>query len=183
LQLGAVQRDNHVLLTWVAENEMNTSHFQLERAADGQNFTDVVSKPVAGPINIPTEYKHTDTLPGNMQTAALLFYRVKALDNNGRFAYSNMAVIKPNTNTALQLWPLPCADYVNVFYKAGSSGSLSVSILNNSGQQLRYYTTRMVQGNNIFQVTGMDQLPPGTYYIRLMEEVTRKVTVQRLVRQ
>jgi hypothetical protein len=171
------------LLTWVAENEMNTSHFELERANDGQNFTNVASKPVSGPINIPTEYKHTDTVPGIQAAAAILFYRVKALDNNGRFAYSNVAVIKQEANTVLQLWPLPCADYLNMFYKSESQGNLFVNIFNSAGLQVRQYTTRNVQGNNVFQITGMNQLPAGIYYLHIREQATGKVTAQRFLHQ
>jgi hypothetical protein len=38
---GSLQNNNSVLLSWKTENEINTSHFIVERSIDGSNFNNI----------------------------------------------------------------------------------------------------------------------------------------------
>ena len=57
---GALQSNNTTLLKWKTENEINASHFVIERSGDGNNYTGIGSVTAVGnSINV-SNYTFTD---------------------------------------------------------------------------------------------------------------------------
>lgn len=72
-------------LEWQTATEKNSSHFIVERSADGQRFTDQVARmQAAGTSNDLLTYHNFDFKPltGNN------YYRLKMVDKDGSFKYS-----------------------------------------------------------------------------------------------
>ncbi len=182
LYLTARLQGERVQLVWIAENEFNTSHFSLQRTTDGVHYAEVTTKQAEGPVNIPREYFYSDSLRNGLISGTVM-YRVKAMDNSGRYDYSNIATVKITSESDLELWPVPFSDAVNISYKASSVSQVNVSVMSVTGQLLRQYTTRVGQGINYFQVTGLNQLSAGTYYIQLRNTGTGQITVRKVVKQ
>ncbi|WP_276480991.1 beta strand repeat-containing protein [Paraflavitalea pollutisoli] len=102
--------DGHILLDWVTAAESNTSHFLVERSADGSLFSPITQLPASGNTVTNTAYRFTDQRPAN---TGYNYYRVKQVDLDGRFTYSTTirlrsddgqvfkAAITPNPATAV----------------------------------------------------------------------------------
>ena len=82
-------------LRWTTQLEINNSYFDLERSFNGRNFER--AGVVSGQINssVITNYQFTDYAVSN--TTGLVYYRLKQVDVDGRFSYSNIIVVK-NSN-------------------------------------------------------------------------------------
>jgi glycosidase len=91
-------RNNAAQLNWTTFTEINNDHFNIERKySDENDFRTVTTKKSFysnGNSQSPTGYNLTDPAAGNR---GLIFYRLKQIDKNGRFAYSNTIALRPET--------------------------------------------------------------------------------------
>ena len=78
-----------VLLNWTTEQEQNSSHFKIERSADGSKFELTGTVAARGIAASATNYSFTDIapLPGTN------FYRLKQMDRDQKFSYFTIAKI------------------------------------------------------------------------------------------
>ncbi|MBP6025642.1 hypothetical protein [Ferruginibacter sp.] len=88
---------NQVCLTWKTANEQNVSHFEIERSADGINFTTIGTEN-AGSNN----YYYKDRQPN--WASKSLYYRIKQVDNDSRSKLSNIVWLKGDNGT-VQVYP------------------------------------------------------------------------------
>jgi ELWxxDGT repeat protein len=127
LDFNARAAGDQAALAWSTADELNTSHFIIERSNDGihYSFLERVAAIGAG----ANSYTTLDSKPmkGNN------YYRLKMTDFDGRFTYSNVAVVRFAGVKGLIISPVPATDYINITLKdAGLSGK-HVRIYNTSG--------------------------------------------------
>jgi len=135
LDLTALLQETKVSLKWVAENEMNTTKFVIQRSFDGANYTDIGTKVPAGQINTPTTYDFITDIQ-NLSMHSIIYYRIKAEDNIQRFAYSNIAPVRLGKITGIKVWPNPFINDISISYNGISNGKADVTIMDNSGKIL-----------------------------------------------
>ncbi len=178
-ELKASLQGSNVALKWIAENEMNTSAFIIERSTDGINYNPVGSKAPSGPVNTPTEYKHTDDIH-SLPLTGFVYYRIKAMDNNSRFAYSNVTTIRLNKTASVQIWPNPVDSYVNITYNSSANTKLDISIVNTLGKIVREINYSVYRGLNQIMIADLETLPSGIYFIRITDKNTNEVHLQKI---
>jgi hypothetical protein len=179
LNLNAYLQGNNVSLKWIAENEMNTSNFVIERSTDGSTFSEIGSKLPVGPLNTPTEYVFTDNIL-NMQTVSIVYYRIKAMDNDNRYAYSNVAPVRLNKTAGVQVWPNPFNDFVNITYNASANTKVDVSVVNSLGKVVKQSNYNITRGLNQIAISGLETFTSGIYFIRITDKNTNEVYIQKI---
>lgn len=179
LELTATLRDTKVNLKWVAENEMNTKQFFIQRSFDGINFTDIGNKVVAGQINTPTQYVYVNDIQ-NLMLYNVVYYRVKAEDNIQRFAYSNVALLRLSKITGIRVWPNPVGDFANITYNSAVNTILDVNVLNSLGIVVKQNKYNVSHGLNQLTVNGLETLSSGIYFIRINDYNNNQVYIQKI---
>lgn len=114
--------DKDVLLNWATASEINNSHFEVERSTDGVNFVKIgteKSKAPSGQSNIILNYYLTDFNVANTGKQTL-YYRVKQVDFDGSFAYTNIEVIKLKFNSTTRVYPNPTKDDITISFTPAS---------------------------------------------------------------
>ncbi|WP_185152688.1 fibronectin type III domain-containing protein [Fulvivirga aurantia] len=93
-----------VNLNWKTLSEKNNSHFEIQRGADTSNFKLIGEKSGAGDSNSEISYTFKDLNPLTTN-----FYRLKQVDLDGKFAYSNIlrVEIAGDPFEDLKLYPNP----------------------------------------------------------------------------
>lgn len=85
------------LLTWLAEEQINCSFYELQRSSTGSNWSVITTIPV----NSSKTYAYTDAgLAGGTY-----FYRLKMVDDDGKFSYSDersIRIVETITKFAVQ---------------------------------------------------------------------------------
>src|SRR5690606_26533509 len=122
------------LLSWTTLSETDNKYFELERSADGKNFSFL--KRVAG-ADISTEklsYSYLDTEP----LAGVNYYRLKQVDKNGAYSYSeNIVAINSQLITGeLKLYPNPGLGVVNVQLPSEVLGA-EINVYNQTGKLVK----------------------------------------------
>jgi hypothetical protein len=90
---------------WVTASEMNNDFFEVQRSVDGINWTVVRIVDGANTTFETKSYSIVDPF-GASVTANVIYYRLRQVDNDGAFEYSEVRKVTLN----------PTTDVVNVWY-------------------------------------------------------------------
>jgi len=177
LPLTAVwESANAVKLYWSTATESNSSHFEIERSADGISFTTLHTVPAAFVSNARINYTSTDANP--LTTTA--YYRIKAVDIDGKFSYTNIATVTPQQSGRLRwsVYPNPAREQGTLEIVAGKTGQGDLILINGAGAVVRRTALRWQRGVNVENIS-LKGLAAGVYYVQLRdgsEVLTLKIT-------
>jgi hypothetical protein len=146
LELRAIAAGNQVRLDWETTQEVNASHFEIERSRDGEAFVKIGEVTAGGDLPQGAQYRRVDPSPylgGN-------FYRIRQVDFDGRFAWSNTVLVTFGEGLGVELFPNPARDQVQVRYTGASAVTLAVQ--NSLGQLVM---RREVSGNLVLETGGL----------------------------
>jgi hypothetical protein len=160
----AVNNNNNIKLQWQTQYEQNSKHYNIQRSIDGVNFTDIDKVAAAGTSNVPLTYNYTDVLPGMLQNAATVFYRLQAVDTDGQPSNSQIVAV----DLKLLVFPNPVKDVLQV-QANGITGQASLNITDANGRQVYTRDILLEQGSNSIPIN-ISQLSSGMYYIRLSND-------------
>lgn len=127
LAFAARNDKDQVTLNWKTENEVNTSHFVIERSVDGSNYESLGQ---VAALNNGTggSYGFADGSP----KTGTAFYRLKQVDADGKYVYSNVLTVKRTAANLLTLLPNPAGDYVKI--SGATTGRVNVKIYSTDGR-------------------------------------------------
>ena len=110
------------------------------------------------------------------------FYRLKMIDVNGSFKYSNVAVVRKAGGTiAIKAFPNPFTSQLNIEFNQ-AKGSYVVSLINQAGQEVR--SVRSIVENDVQYVTiNRGALTAGAYAVRITNITTGEVKVEKVMIQ
>ena len=151
-------------LVWLTENEAGTKEFILERSTDGNRFSGITAKQARGFGNANYAYNDGVIFTGKM------YYRLKIIDNNGRFVYSNIIVLSEEKNLITSLYPNPVLDKATLQIKDNSLLPTTAVLFDINGREIRRVIIR-----NAFELIDFSGITPGTYLLRLANKEVVKI--------
>ena len=105
----AISQAEGVALAWETASEINNAGFEIERAVDGSAFAKIAFVEGHGTTTEPQAYSFEDAdLPFEAESIG---YRLKQIDFDGRFEYSEEVAVQRNLPSAVSLLP----NYPNPF--------------------------------------------------------------------
>ncbi len=110
LSFTARKRNNQSILEWSTATEINNDYFDIEWSTDGETFEHISSQRGAGTTNVQQNYQDLHSTPA----IGLNYYRLKQVDFNGSFQYSNVEVLhfKKSEIFNLLIYPNPADHYL-----------------------------------------------------------------------
>lgn len=170
LSFDAVVNDKTVLLKWLTTQEVNNSHFEVERSFDNNNFSTiglVMDGFTVDGTGKRYQYKdNSDELAG----WSIVYYRLKQFDIDGKTTYSKVLAVRlqAKANTLMQVSPNPFIENLNVRFTSTESGVAQIRITNITGQTLLSKQSTINKGYNTIQVDGLSGLATGMYVAQLI---------------
>lgn len=153
-------------LQWKCAQEINNSHFVVERRAENQDgFTEVGELRGAGNSTEITSYDFIDNVEG--LPGMNIYYRIKQVDFDGNYSYSDMIVLSRVNKHTVATFPNPAKDVIHVSLPQGMrTHNLSINIINSIGQNLTDDVT-------VYPVNGgweiqSSNLPEGAYFMQIV---------------
>lgn len=112
--LKAESKNGNVGLTWKTASEENLLQFEIEYSEDGKYYRNLGFLPARNSINGDFyQFEHAVTYTDSA------FYRLKIVDNNRRWMYTNPVLFHVNNSTAFMIYPSVVTTHVlNLFLKA-----------------------------------------------------------------
>lgn len=109
ISFSAVASHEDVLLAWETENEINTSHFDVEYSNNGTLF-EKAGQVQALNITGKNLYKFTHRSPAGNS----LYYRLKQVDIDDKFEYSKTIKLSRNNESRLLVFPNPAGNIIQI---------------------------------------------------------------------
>ncbi|CAA9267620.1 MAG: hypothetical protein AVDCRST_MAG56-3022 [uncultured Cytophagales bacterium] len=155
------QLNGQVQLKWQSSEEKNTSHFEVERSADGKHFSQVLTKKAQGNSSSLVSYNAMDNTP----LSGTSYYRLKMVDLDGTFEYSKLVSVSAEGTLLAKAYPNPSKGHgVNII--AGDGSKLVLKAVSDLfGKQVSYQA-----GNSSaegLQINFTQPLPAGFYVATL----------------
>jgi len=131
LHLSATHENEKVKILWKTKNELNVSAFEIERSANGTSFHKTGTVAARGSLSGEETYTSYDHQPLKGRS----FYRLKQLDNDGRFKYSPVAIVYINEKKSFDIFPNPAKqNTINLVFSSTVKEKLNIKIYDLSGR-------------------------------------------------
>jgi hypothetical protein len=122
--------DAGVSINWNTVNEINNSHFDIERSADGSDWT-AIGTVAAGNNLSANEYSYTDASAPAAQT----WYRIRQVDLDGKYSYTKVVLVAANANAQATI--ITSGKTVTIFPEKLTGSHLMVRLITLGGQVLQ----------------------------------------------
>ncbi len=152
LSLTAYRQNQTVRLQWRTANEINTSHFEIERSADGRSFINIG--------NVEANSRNINFYSGidNSPLHGINYYRLKMIDKDGTFEYSQTVKINFEQINNAVIQPNPTNNFIVV---ANAEQYRKLRLIDMNGKEIRRFEKN---GNNRYSVDGITK---GVYLLQL----------------
>ena len=164
---GSLKNNSSVILNWKTENEINVSNFLIERSTNGNNFNTIGTISSNGNNNTGSvfNYSFTDIDAANQQSL-ILYYRLKIVDKDGSFKYSNIITILLSDITGkISVSPNPTVNEIKLNISAPVDGRVEWKLFDNTGRVIKQNAEHVRKGNGNSFTINMSKLAIGTYYL------------------
>jgi Secretion system C-terminal sorting domain len=183
LSFSGNYRNQKTTLNWQTEAEQNLNYFEIERSSNGSNYVSIGTKPSTGNVTSRQDYQFSDDL--SAISGPVFTYRLKMVDIDGQFKYSNVIMIRKETSSiyGITINPNPVSDgMATVRFTAATTGGIEFRVVDLSGKIILHQQNKVQEGNNSISINGLDHLLPGMYVMKLSngdEIQSAKFTIAR----
>ena len=166
---SAVRSKQVVALNWNTEFETDAKEFIVERA-EGNLFRSVGTLSANGNSSTKKSYSFND----KNENIGTTYYRLKNVDLNGRFTYSEIRTVKGiGAANDVTVFPNPARSNSKISV-VGATANSSIQLLDFSGKVLKSINSNTV---NLIDLSGVKN---GTYLIRIIDKSTNEVVNKKL---
>lgn len=180
IQFYGVAKPNANMLYWQTANELNSSHFEIERSINGYDFNPIGTVQAMGTTTVLSNYSFTDNF---MNTPADYYYRLKIVDMDNTFSYSKNIFLKQNKDILAQVFPNPFQNEIQVQVNATVSGGYIIQIFSEDGRLMWSKTSTINTGNSNSIKLDLHTLANGMYWIKLMNKENTVLWQQKIIKQ
>ena len=167
--------NNKIDLTWITVSEQDSKYFEIQKSADGANFHSMGNLNAAGMSSAPRNYQFADGHVNEFN-----YYRLKMINNDGRFMYSSTILIK-DANAPQNVWlgNNPFHDAIDIHLARTPQQNVKVELINTAGAKVYY--KEYGNSNEIHLNFSGTHLSPGIYVLKTL--VDGKAYTNKMVKQ
>jgi uncharacterized protein (DUF2141 family) len=149
-------------LQWQTAGEINTKRFELEMGIDGRNFVKIAT------INATASGGNNYSTNDNAVYNGKVFYRLKMVDADGRFTYSQIIWINGEKAGGVSIYPNPVTGVLNI-----NIGNAKILKTNAGVYDARGRLSQNVLINSDQQQINVQPLAKGVYVIKFADGTVR----------
>jgi hypothetical protein len=171
LSFDAFKKGNTAKLEWKTDNEINTSHFDIERSIDGVRFIKIGTVAALNTSGI-NHYDFIDAQPSK----GVNLYRLRQVDKNSREEFSGTAKVLFSGSLNFIVYPNPATDKLKL--QLSDNGKWISSIYDAAGRLVKQQSYN--SGSTLLEIS-ITTLAKGNYVIVLsngLEQLTGKFVKQ-----
>ena len=154
---------NEVAVSWNTINEINTASFEVERSLDNSHFVKIGDKNSTAIYGGNASYLFNDDVAA--VNTANVYYRIKVIDKDFKFSYSNVAVVRLTQKQTVSVWPNPFVSDIKVTYTAASTADVVVKVTDITGKIIKNQSFKVVKGTNQLVISNFNNLANGIYLV------------------
>ena len=155
------------LVKWVTQSELNNDRFEIERSDDGVHFATRGKVTGNGSTTLAHTYDFNDVLN---TTSAIVYYRLRIIDNDGKYTFSKIVAIKINGSLSVEkfnVFPNPFITDIKIALTSQTDVIATFRIISFDGKELVRRNIQVQQGDNIVVMKDFGTLPKGNYILEV----------------
>lgn len=176
----SLEANKKVNIAWGTSMEINCKYFDVERSTDGNLFTAIASVEGNGTSPIAHNYTITDEI--NSITDAVVYYRLKQVDLDGKKNYSQINAVRLKKDSRqIIVSPNPFSNYLNINLEWNRNEPATVKIINGAGKEMVRRRIQFIKGANFIKLEDLSKLQAGNYFVEITsseEKITRNILKQ-----
>jgi hypothetical protein len=164
----ATSQSGKVYLDWVTATEINNLGFEIERKQDSNNWVRIGFKEGHGTTTEIQNYQFIDDI--SSVTANSLAYRLKQIDYDGSYEYSDEVLVDnpaPVVYDLLQNYPNPFNPVTIINYSLPLKSQVSLVVYNTLGENVKQLVDGVKEAGRHSVEVNATGLPSGIYFYRL----------------
>ncbi|HAI83758.1 MAG TPA: hypothetical protein DCL43_08825, partial [Chitinophagaceae bacterium] len=182
LDVTAFKQANNAFVQWTVANEISLNNYQIERSFDGVQYSAINSVLTNG----SNSYKITDANVFASSTAKKVYYRIKAVNNDGSYTYSKTVVVQSDKDAptlTVNAYPNPFIEQLQIKVVASTLAATTkgaVVLRTMNGNIVKQQAIVLNGGVNLFNLTDVQSLSSGKYILSVYynNEIV-SITVQK----
>ena len=171
-------RGKDAILNWSTAQEINNSHFEVERSLDGQNFK-AIDK-VMGKGNTSEEQAYSYTDANIFAATRMVYYRLKQVDFDGTTTYTDMVAImseQARTFEVIEVSPNPFISTFTVGLMVPTQETIRIELTDALGKLISMQELNPDLGMNNLELSE-SELKAGIYFVRITQgNVSKNIRV------
>jgi len=164
---------NNVKLFWQTQSESNSKHFVVEKSTDGQNFTELATIAANGNSTMSKNYSFVD----NDVKAGSYYFRLKQVDVDGRFIYSQTLEETIKGSDRISIYPNPASKFVIVSH-VDAQAEDQITLYSAAGLKL---ISKIISAGSIQTQFALSSYPKGSYIFQLSNKSVIKEAVKFII--
>jgi Secretion system C-terminal sorting domain len=172
----ATKKENNAILNWAVNNEdINTNRYEIERSIDGKAFEKIQTLLPLNNGNASNVYTITDINVNTIKNVGLIiYYRIKQVDNDGRFEYSVIKNIRLATKgNEITAFPNPIKESTTIQLDLISAEVITMTLITADGKTIQTFSMQGNKGINTKKID-MSDLSSGNYMLKVITETETK---------
>lgn len=157
--------NNNVDLTWKTAEELNFSHFIIERSTDGANYKEIAMV-FADAKESGSEYEYHDVVGNHL--SGLIYYRLKMVDRDGTAKYSKVRIVKfgdKNSMVNVTAYPNPTTNELRITIPSSwQNRTVTYEMISLNGVIVKQQVNQHASQTETIEVSS---LQAGNYMVRL----------------
>ena len=158
------------MVKWVvATPTVNSDKFEVEYSGDSRNWNSIAILNISNTNQSNYQFLHANIPAGN------LYYRIKEIDIDGKYVYSNIVVLHDkNALGSFVIFPNPANNYITITTPTNGTGKTQIILYDAVGKQLIAET--IIGATQQINTT---EFPDGTYVLKIINNGT--TTAQKIM--
>ncbi|MFN3916588.1 MAG: T9SS type A sorting domain-containing protein [Flavobacteriales bacterium] len=168
----AEAKGNIIKINWATASEINNERFEIEKSKNGVTWEVAEKKPGLGSSSSVVYY----TLNDNNPYYGLSYYRLKQVDYDGSYSYSQIVAVEVKISIDFSVYPNPAKDELYIQFSNQDFSESELRIFSTDGKLV---DSVLLTGYKTLYNTSA--LPSGSYYLSVVsryEAVTHKLIKQ-----
>lgn len=166
-------------LTWITESELNNNFFKVQRSENGMDFYDIGTVSGAGNSSTTLEYSFND-----YEVNEDYYYRLKQVDFNGKYEFSNPIFIKNNIINDVNIYPNPANENLFISLNNATTDEFIWIIYTDVIGKSRYKELISIQdGINSYELSSFKDLHSGIYFIQATRENKEIIKTSKIIKK
>jgi len=172
------------VLDWTTLTEVNSDFFAVERSINSvDDFVEMGQVTAATNSSESLDYFYNDT---NVTTSGTYYYRLRMVDLDGEFEYSNIVAIQvefvklDNQEISLDVYPNPVLNQINIDLVTEFDSKIEGGVYDAIGQLIKKLDADHVPAGKTTMKLDVSEIPSGTYLLRM--QVGRQVIFEKITK-
>ncbi len=162
------KKENDGVLSWQVEHQdANSNYFELERSFSGSNFTTIGSVKANYNGSVTARYSFNDLNIVTVKPNGVAFYRIRMVDKDGRFTYSQTRSLRLNNRSfGVNIYPNPAKNFSTAIIQLEDRAKIILTLTDASGKNLQTLRVDGLKGLNQQRIN-MSGFAKGTYLVKI----------------